>query len=123
MSVTSGPEVKSILDVRQAISSHVVRWVTIIPVVVSMVIILISLYVKPLYSFDLIIGLFIWVILVFWFLMVVIVYNSVMNHKNKKVGERINENTPSTQATAAYVNSSYAQLEKLGSRQSDRRTR
>jgi glucan phosphoethanolaminetransferase (alkaline phosphatase superfamily) len=113
-------EMRSILDVRQAVSSHLVRWITVVPVVIAMVVILISLYVKPLYSFNLIIFLFIWVIMIFWFFMVAVVYNAVMNNKNKRIGKQINENTPSTQATSAYANSSYNQLSKMGHRRSDR---
>lgn len=109
----------SLFDVRQAISSHVVRWLTIIPLIIAGVTMIISLYVPALYSFNLIKNLFFWVFMAFWFFMVAVVYSWVMSNRESRYAEHVAQNTPATQLSRTYTDLSYDQLTNISLLRSD----
>lgn len=117
----SSHEGESLLDVKPLISPNVLSAITAIPVFLAGLTILIILYVKWLYSFDAIVGVFFWVFMVFWPIMVYGLYNWVAAKLEGARSQRVFDLTPSTNLSTTYASMSYEELQSIGRRQSDDR--
>lgn len=104
----------SMIDAKPKVNWKIIRWVMLIVLFAAHAVMLVSIYVQQLYSYDLIAGTFLVIDLIFWLIMVYVVYSWNEGTQEADAARRINAQTPRTRHTTTLAQMSYEDLTRIG---------
>jgi hypothetical protein len=109
----------SIVDAKPKISWKFIRWLMLTVLFVAHLAMLVSIYVRQLYSYDFIAGTFLVIDLIFWPLMVYVVYSWNKGTEDAEENRRMYAHTPRTRHSGSLAEMSYDDLTRIGKSAND----